>query len=153
MKSNLIKGILYFAIYTFGISCMTSPNDKRLTNLLCGSWIGEDKGQQTKGLTRSWYMKRYDNGKYFIRFKNIVEYDYKTKEEFQQYLLDSIQNDYGYWFIEDGIYYESNNIEEPRRYSYKIEVISNNKIKFKSLKGTEQFNVSGYQFYDNRTFK
>ncbi len=141
-----------FAFIVFFSTAYTSrlPSDQELFNILCGKWKGVDKDQQIVGLARNWIVKRYKDGTYTIQFHLTVDESFKKLDAYQIYLKDSLSEEYGYWFIENGIFYETNDSLKPKKHSYNLEIITRDKIKFTTTEPKWNFDNPDYSFYDIR---
>ncbi len=139
-----MKNIIFCLLLPFCIcACSSSKNLVKLTNdriidtRLVGTWTGEEKDQQIKGLTKKWVMTRNDKGVFKLDFTMIVEgKENKTVEE-------------GEWWIENGVFHEYH-YESDKTDTYKYSMLNDKQVKFKSINLALPFAVDTYEFTDTK---
>ena len=133
MKNKLIL-IAFVSIVCFAFTTYTENNKDEKKFL--GSWIGSEKDNQRKDLTKHWIQNRYKDGTFVLMFTTIenCKVEHMTER--------------GKWSIKDGLFYELHNDGKTDIYSY--EIIDDNHIKFKAKQmGIEQENKE-YEFIDTK---
>ncbi len=46
----------------------TLPNGKQVDKRFVGTWTGSENGQQIDGMSKSWEMKRFEDGTFILDF-------------------------------------------------------------------------------------
>jgi hypothetical protein len=106
---------------------------------MIGSWKGQEKDQQTKGVEKYWIQHRFDDGTYVILFTVI---DRRFDSEVENFA------EKGKWWTENGKFHEQRNGGEVESYSYHF--IDDTHVKFKVLHNTSDFDNPDYQFIDEK---
>jgi hypothetical protein len=102
---------------------------------MVGSWKGEEKDQQEKGLEKHWIQHRFEDGTYIILFTMVQHGKVSTSAE------------KGKWWIENGQFYEQHGASETIDvYNYKF--LDDLHVKFNMVSGGEDFDNPDYQFID-----
>ena len=133
MKKNLIL-IVFIAVVCLAFTTFKENNKDEKKFL--GSWIGSEKDNQKKDLTKHWIQNRYKDGTFVLMFTTIEN------------CVVEHMTERGKWSIKDGLFYELHNDGKTDIYSY--EIIDDYHIKFKAKQmGIEQENKE-YEFIDTK---
>ncbi|WP_234111430.1 hypothetical protein [Chryseobacterium sp. R2A-55] len=138
MKKLFLLSI--FSLFLTGCSpqIKTLANGKQIDTRLAGVWTGSEKDQQIDGVSKSWEMKRMDDGTYTINFK------------FTQDEITDTTHEEGKWWTENGKYYEFHDYDgKTDVYSYTV--LDSKRVKFKSEQITVGMENNGYEFIDTKT--
>ncbi len=98
-----------------------------------GTWKGSDQGQLTVGEVNHWIIKRTSDGLYFISFETHYDDGEIIRSEGE-----------GIWFVENGYYYASRELEDELD-CYQFVFLASNAIQFIDI---EERNNKVYQFVD-----
>ena len=125
------------SVLLFSFVSTQSNEDKKLKNILIGSWSGSESGNQIEGVTKYWIQNRNKNGTYILMYtaiKNCEATNFVEK---------------GKWWVKDGIFYEKYDGGDNTD-SYLVEVFNNDSLKFKAKSLSVDFENKDYEFTETR---
>lgn len=136
MKTKLSLLILTsFLLFSFAPT-KTSDDDK-LKNKLTGTWSGFEEDNQIRGVTKYWIQIRNKNGTFVIMFTSIEDCEVESHVE------------KGKWWIKDGLFYETTGGDKEADV-YAVEMLDDNKVKFKAKAISLEFDNKEYEFSETR---
>ncbi len=134
-----IKLFLIAIASFFMLSCATlaQTSDKKLKNILTGTWSGSEEDNQKQGLSKYWIKTHSKDGRFIVLFTAIENCVVETHIE------------KGKWDIKEGLLYETFDIDG-KTDVYTIELIDDNTIKYKAKELSLEFNIKDYEFTETR---
>lgn len=136
MKTKLLLvAITSLLLFTF-ISIQTETN-KKLKNILIGTWSGSDQDQQELGLTKYWIKTLNKNGTFIVMFTSIKNCEVESHIE------------KGKWEVKDGLYHETFEVDG-KTDIYSVEIIDDNTVKYKAKVLSIEFENKDYEFVETR---
>jgi len=136
MKTKLSLLILT-CILLFSFMSFKASDDKKLKNILIGTWSGSEEGQQIKGVTKYWVQERKKNGTLILMYTAITECK----------AINLVER--GKWWIKDGLFYEvMDGSDKPD--IYEVKILEDGKIHFKAKVLTIEFENEAYEFTETR---
>ena len=125
------------SVLLFSFVSTQSNEDKKLKNILIGSWSGSESGNQIEGVTKYWIQNRHKNGTYILMFTAIENCEATNFVE------------KGKWWVKDGMFYEKHE-GSGKTDSYLVEVFNNDNLKFKAKSLSLDFENKEYEFTETR---
>lgn len=136
MKTKLSLLILT-CILLFSFMSFKASDDKKLKNILIGTWSGSEEGYQIKGVTKYWVQERKKNGTFILMYTAITECK----------AINLVER--GKWWIKDGLFYEvMDGSDKPD--IYEVKILEDGKIHFKAKVLTIEFENEAYEFTETR---
>ncbi|AQY23194.1 hypothetical protein CYV15_07420 [Riemerella anatipestifer] len=136
-----LRNLIIFSILVLMNSCSTQlttlPNGKQVDKRFVGTWTGSENGQQIDGMSKSWEMKRFEDGTFILDF---------TYTQFGE--SENLQET-GNWWVENGKFNEFHD-ESGKTDVYQYEIINKNQIRFISESISVDMNTDKYEFVDTR---
>lgn len=129
----------YFIIVFFALTASLSAQQKAHDPKMVGSWRGQEKDQQFKGVEKYWIQHRFEDGTYVILFTTI---DRRFDGEVETF------SEKGKWWTENGKFYEQHSGGQVESYTYKF--IDDTHVSFKTLDNKSDFQNPDYQFIDEK---
>ncbi len=136
MKNKLLL-ITIASFLLFSFITLEQNDDKKLKNILTGTWSGSEEGNQKEGLSKYWIKTHSKNGRFIVLFTAIQNCEVETHIE------------KGKWDIKDGLLYETFDIDG-KTDIYSVEVIDDNTVKYKAKELSVEFNNTDYEFTETR---
>ena len=141
MKSSILMVLCTLALMA---SCKSKKqfvtNENNNSTQLVGTWKGEEKDEQIKGVTKSWEMTRKKDGTFKVEY-TINEDGHVTKH-----------SETGVWKTEGNLFYDTNDYSGGTDvYSYQL--IDNDTVRFKAHNMSMPLENANYEFYDIRITK
>lgn len=139
MKNIILTNLIPLLLLAIPSSAQLTQisNGKQIDKRLVGTWEGSEKDEQMQGLAKKWTMIRNADGTF--------ELDFTAKLDGE----DVSSNETGTWWIEDGKFHEYHDYSGMTDI-YDYEVLSKNKVKFKSSVMVMEMNTESYEFIDNK---
>lgn len=128
---------IFSCLFSFQLKAQNIELKKTIDKNLVGVWKGEEKENQSEGLSKSWVMTRKNDGTFLLVFKVNDNGKINTIKE------------KGNWWVEDGKFYEFHNTSGLTDV-YIYTILSKDKVKFKAVNMAIEQNNENYEFIDER---
>ena len=125
------------SVLLFSFVSTQSNEDKKLKNILIGSWSGSESGNQKDGMDKYWIKTHNKNGKFIVLFTSAQNCEIETHIE------------KGKWWVKDGLLHETFDFDG-KTDIYNIEIIDENTVKFKAKFLSVEFDNKDYEFIETR---
>jgi hypothetical protein len=136
MKSKLFL-IAIASFLVLSCSSLAQNSDKKIKNILIGTWSGSEDDNQKQGMTKYWITVHNTNGT-FIRTYMVIK-----NCEVENFI------DKGKWKFEDGLYYETFE-SDGKTDIYTLEILDDDNVKFKAKEISLEMNNKEYEFIETR---